>query len=144
MVNRQISCFTGSHYICVAWPRSSSRVFAAGAEDEVRAGLRGLAKRLGLHVLSSRVDTLRAETGEFAYVGVVSLMESHIALHTWPEDGVVQMDVYSCVKIPHEPVRAWLEVLGAYKVQIHDVSFAHGPKPDPDTCVEKWDDVMGA
>ncbi len=28
--------------------------------------------------------------------GLVGLMESHISIHTWPEDGVAVVDVYTC------------------------------------------------
>lgn len=30
------------------------------------------------------------------FTGVVSLVESHIALHTWPEFGYLTLDVYLC------------------------------------------------
>ncbi len=31
-----------------------------------------------------------------SFTGVVALSESHISIHTWPELGMVNMDVYTC------------------------------------------------
>lgn len=31
-----------------------------------------------------------------SFTGVVALAESHVSMHTWPELGVVNMDVYTC------------------------------------------------
>lgn len=34
--------------------------------------------------------------GNNSFTGVVALSESHVSLHTWPELGIVNMDVYTC------------------------------------------------
>ncbi|MCX6765519.1 MAG: adenosylmethionine decarboxylase [Candidatus Moranbacteria bacterium] len=31
-----------------------------------------------------------------SFTGIVALSESHVSMHTWPEIGVVNMDVYTC------------------------------------------------
>ncbi len=31
-----------------------------------------------------------------SFTGVVALSESHVSIHTWPELGIVNMDVYTC------------------------------------------------
>jgi S-adenosylmethionine decarboxylase len=31
-----------------------------------------------------------------SFTGIVALSESHISIHTWPELGIVNMDVYIC------------------------------------------------
>lgn len=31
-----------------------------------------------------------------SFTGIVALSESHVSVHTWPELGVVNMDVYTC------------------------------------------------
>jgi S-adenosylmethionine decarboxylase len=31
-----------------------------------------------------------------SFTGVISLSESHISMHTWPELGIVNIDVYTC------------------------------------------------
>lgn len=33
---------------------------------------------------------------ESGFTGVVSLVESHVAIHTWPEFGYLTLDVYLC------------------------------------------------
>lgn len=36
------------------------------------------------------------EFSEGGFTGVISLVESHIAIHTWPEFGYLTLDVYIC------------------------------------------------
>lgn len=31
-----------------------------------------------------------------SFTGIIALSESHISMHTWPELGIVNMDVYTC------------------------------------------------
>lgn len=31
-----------------------------------------------------------------SFTGIIALSESHVSMHTWPELGVVNMDVYTC------------------------------------------------
>ena len=39
---------------------------------------------------------LRGLLGLGLLLGVVVLAESHLSIHTWPEDGYVTLDVYVC------------------------------------------------
>lgn len=56
-------------------------------------------------------------TGHWGISGFVMICESHIALHTWPENGYVSMDVYSCKDFDHKVVIQRLtEHWGALKV----------------------------
>lgn len=41
--------------------------------------------------------------------GFVMLYESHISCHTWPEEGYVSMDVYSCRDFDHAKVVGYLK-----------------------------------
>src|SRR3954465_8992240 len=67
----------------------------------------------------------------FPQVGMTSVLilaESHAVLHTWPETGTVNIDVFSCT--PRlESVRA-IEALGvclgARQVSIHEIPRADG------------------
>lgn len=55
-------------------------------------------------ILTESIKSLElTEVGSFYYefpgggfTGVVSLVESHIAIHTWPEVGAFTLDVYLC------------------------------------------------
>ncbi len=53
---------------------------------------------VGLSAVAERFHAFEpAQTGEPAGItGVVLLAESHLAIHTWPEQGAVTLDVYVC------------------------------------------------
>ena len=46
---------------------------------------------------------------EWGLSGFVMLLESHISCHTWPEEGYVSMDVYSCKDFDHPRVLSYLK-----------------------------------
>jgi len=50
------------------------------------------AKRGGAHVVEARFHRFEPH----GVSGVVILMESHLALHTWPELGFAAVDVFTC------------------------------------------------
>src|ERR1044071_5121652 len=55
----------------------------------------------------------------------VMLSESHLAIHTWPEHGVVTINLYCCRPRPDWPWRARLaELLGATDVRVRVVDRA--------------------
>ena len=64
--------------------------------------LKSLAKARGY--ISAAIKKFKlTELGSFYYqfdeggfTGIVSLVESHIAIHTWPEFGYLTLDVYLC------------------------------------------------
>ena len=57
--------------------------------------------------------------------GFVMLTESHLAIHTWPEHGVVTLNLYCCRPRPDWPWRARLgELLGATDVRVRMVDRA--------------------
>ena len=41
--------------------------------------------------------------------GFVMLYESHISFHTWPEEGYVAMDLYSCKDFDDESINKYLK-----------------------------------
>ena len=51
-----------------------------------------LIRRLGLQELGNFYHRF----GPRAFSGVVSLVDSHVAIHTWPEDRYVSLDVFVC------------------------------------------------
>jgi S-adenosylmethionine decarboxylase len=66
---------------------------------------------------------------------VLILSESHAVLHTWPETGTVNIDIFSCS--PRLKSRAAIADLrrsfGAAGVSVQEIARAdgHGPHPDP-------------
>lgn len=65
-------------------------------QQRIEQGLRGLVKEAGLH-------PLEAVLHRFAPQGVsvaLLLQESHIAIHTWPEQGVAYLTLSTCRPLP--------------------------------------------
>lgn len=60
--------------------------------EKVKSTLNQLIKSFGL----TEVGTFYYEFPGGGFTGVVSLIESHIAVHTWPELGALTLDVYLC------------------------------------------------
>src|ERR1051326_4206523 len=60
--------------------------------------------------------------------GFVILAESHLACHTYPEHGVITVNLYCCRPRPEWPWRTRLrELLGATYVEIQEVCRAGTP-----------------
>lgn len=61
--------------------------------DELEVLLRSAAAAAGARVLHSHFHGFGAGMG---VTGVVLLAESHISIHTWPEDGFAAVDIFMC------------------------------------------------
>ena len=97
--------------------------------------LRELVELLGMRLLGAphlyEVETEIAKLGvepfedEGGVTGICVLSTSHCSIHTWPLRPYFVMDVYSCRDFETELIEQHLaKSLGAYDVQITDVSFA--------------------
>jgi len=60
--------------------------------DQLEQVLREAAEAAGATVLSVTVQKFEPQ----GMTGVIVLQESHISIHTWPEDGYAAVDVYTC------------------------------------------------
>ena len=94
---------------------------------------------LGMRILDKahmyEVETEIAKLGvepfedEGGVTGICVLSTSHCSIHTWPLRPFFVMDVYSCRDFePADVERHLMKALGAYDVQLTDVSFALGYK----------------
>jgi S-adenosylmethionine decarboxylase len=106
-----------------------------GNANAVESMLRELIGLLGMRMLGEphlyEVETEIAKLGvepfedEGGVTGVCVLSTSHCAIHTWPLRPYFVMDVYSCRDFEPSAVEQHLaERLGAYDVQVTDLSFA--------------------
>jgi S-adenosylmethionine decarboxylase len=97
--------------------------------------LRELVDLLGMRLLGAphlyEVETEIAKLGvepfedEGGVTGICVLSTSHCSIHTWPLRPFFVMDVYSCRDFDPALVEQHLsKSLGAYDVQVTDVSFA--------------------
>jgi S-adenosylmethionine decarboxylase len=58
----------------------------------------------------------------YGYSTLVMIAESHLSLHTFPEDGFATFDAYSCKDFDHEMIlRLWDEVFGAGEKSVNIV-----------------------
>lgn len=65
----------------------------------LRSACLAAVEEAGLHAVAElfhRFQPLAGTTQPPGVTGVVLLAESHLAVHTWPELGVVTLDVYVC------------------------------------------------
>lgn len=60
--------------------------------EAVKREVYEIIKKHNLTVLGSYFHLFKNNS----FTGVVALSESHVSIHTWPEFGVVNMDVYAC------------------------------------------------
>jgi S-adenosylmethionine decarboxylase proenzyme len=77
--------------------------------DALRSACLAAVQDCGLHAVGSlfhRFPPLPGQTAAPGITGVVLLAESHLALHTWPELGVVTLDVYVCNMVGDNSVAA--------------------------------------
>jgi S-adenosylmethionine/arginine decarboxylase-like enzyme len=106
-----------------------------GSAEKVETMLRELVELLGMRLLGAphlyEVKTEIAKLGvepfedEGGVTGVCVLSTSHCSIHTWPLRPYFVMDVYSCRDFEPALIEQHLaKSLGAYDVQITDVSFA--------------------
>jgi S-adenosylmethionine decarboxylase len=112
-----------------------------GDARAVESMLTELVDLLGMRLLGAphlyEVETEIAKLGvepfedEGGVTGVCVLSTSHCSIHTWPLRPFFVMDVYSCRDFDPALVEAHLaKKLGAYDVQLTDVSFALEYEPD--------------
>lgn len=106
----------------------------------VETTLREMVELLGMRLLGAphlyEVETEIAKLGvepfedEGGVTGICVLSTSHCSIHTWPLRPFFVMDVYSCRDFDPALVEQHLaQSLGAYDLQLTDVSFALDYEP---------------
>lgn len=65
---------------------------------------------------------------------VLILAESHAVLHTWPETGTVNLDIFSCSSRlkSHAAIDELRQALGAAAVSVQEIARADGHRPSSD------------
>lgn len=100
---------TGRHLLADFYGVADSMLKDAAALEKL---LTGAAIQAGAHVLFSHFHAFGDEGG---VTGVVLLAESHISIHTWPEEGFAAADVFMCGEA--RPERALDVIRGALKAE---------------------------
>ena len=85
---------TGTHLILDC--RSSSPLL--GKREHVEGWVRAACCEMDVTILSVTGYDLKNAHGQAPGVSVVALIaESHVNVHTWPQEGLITMDAYSCL-----------------------------------------------
>ena len=73
--------------------------------------LNNLPKKFKMRLLGKTVvrKVQSAEYPDWGFSGFALLYESHISLHTWPEEGYVAMDIYSCKDFNDKKISSYLK-----------------------------------
>jgi S-adenosylmethionine decarboxylase len=104
--------------------------FADRAPDEVMAVFGAALRRAGATV----VQELFHQFPETGLTCVLILAESHAVLHTWPETGTMNLDIFSCSPRLRslEAIDELRRCFGAQHVTVQEISRAdgHGSSPD--------------
>jgi S-adenosylmethionine decarboxylase len=90
-------------------------------QKSIKALLKNLPKKFKMRSLSREV--VKKVSSDFypdwGVSGFIMLYESHISLHTWPEEGYAAMDIYSCKDFDDKAIVKYLkEYWGAPKMKI--------------------------
>lgn len=79
----------GRHLILEMWDCDDNVI---NDVDKIRELLNAAAKDAGAIVIKS----FSHKFSPFGVTGVALLAESHISIHTWPEEGYVAVDIFTC------------------------------------------------
>ncbi len=92
----------GTHLLIDLYGASHEALNDARAMEAIA---REMADRAGAQVLDTNCHTLSPQ----GVIVVLTLSQSHISIHTWPEDGYAAVDLFFCGKDRTEPpVAEWL------------------------------------
>jgi len=89
-MNKSKKPFTGLH---VLGEITTNEVEKLKSLNQAKKHIRSVIKKYNLHELGSFYYKFPEGGG---FTGLVSLVESHISIHTWPELGYLTLDIYLC------------------------------------------------
>lgn len=102
---------------CIAFPMAITEMHRS-LESLEKEGLGG-----SLTAASLRKSLKYRSEGVYGHTCIAVIAESHIAIHTFPESGLLQFDVSSCKSFPVDKVRTLLyDTYGITKIREHVIS----------------------
>jgi len=120
--NQSQTVATGTHLIADLWGATTIET-----AEEIEEILHEAAR------ISNSVD-LGVKVHKFepqGVTGIVLLAESHIAIHTWPEQGYVAVDIFTCGAGEMDPHAALTYLVKTFKVQeawVHSLERGLSPQ----------------
>ncbi len=87
--------------------------------DHVRSVLYGAAKGVGAHVIGESFHQFSPQ----GVTGILSIAESHISIHTWPEYGYAAADIFTCGSSfePRDAAQIMIELFESRSPEITEV-----------------------
>jgi len=91
--------------------------------EEIKGKISAIIRENGFQELGSYYH----DFGNNSFTGVISVAESHISVHTWPELGIVNLDVYSCnykndnAEAARKIFQEISELFGKHKVNMQEI-----------------------
>jgi S-adenosylmethionine decarboxylase proenzyme len=109
---------------------SECEALVAQAPEEITAVFVAAMERAGATI----VQTLSHAFPGAGLTCALILRESHAVLHTWPETGTVNIDIFSCsIRLKsREAIDELSRAFGARHVSIQEIARADGHLPQPD------------
>ena len=106
--------------------------------DEVRRSMRSAAELIGATIVGETFHRFAPQ----GVSGSVVIAESHLSVHTWPENGYVAVDIYTCGGLDPRPgFRLLAEAFGATGCRLQEI--VRGLPDHVDGCHELLpDDVQ--
>lgn len=121
----------GRHLLVELW----GCIRAIDDPEAVREALREAVRLAGATLVHLEVHRYSPQ----GVTGVAVLAESHLAVHTWPEQGYAAVDIYTCgtTAAPETAVRVLEGCFGAELVEVREItrgvrpSLAHAIRQSP-------------
>ncbi len=109
----------------------------AGCRDLVSVGPEQVVAMFGSALRCAGATIVQSVSHAFPGAGltcVFILSESHAVLHTWPETGTVNVDIFSCsTRLKSlEAINELSRSLGAQQVTVQEIPRADGHRQRPD------------
>lgn len=79
------------------------------ADYDLDTSLRALIRLIDMNILSGPHCAWCPMDGNVGWSGTAIIETSHIAFHSWCENGTIQLDVYSCKNFDINTVLGWLQ-----------------------------------
>ncbi len=109
---------------------SRCEALAALRTEEITAAFVGAMERAGATIVQTQSHAFPGAGLTCALI----LRESHAVLHTWPETGTVNIDIFSCSSRlkSREAIDELSRAFGARHVSVQQIARADGHLPQPD------------
>ena len=101
--------------------------------------IRNLIKHIDMEILSGPHSAYCEEPGNKGWSSTAIIKTSSITFHSWDEDGLIQLDVYSCKGFKIKDVFTWLAQFDIEQLDYKYLDREKGFKTLADQELNHWD-----